>query len=169
MNKRAPQMWEQIIQHVDFKGRSVIDLGCGTGDFLLLALRHGAAWALGVDIDPHTARTAKETCKAGGHAALVMVEDIANLPPESEYDIGLCLGVMPYLENPVKAMAWMRASCQTSIIETPYAGDGPGPKAIVDDLDCLRFLEMFWGKPEVIGFTETDKGRRRTLWKCEHE
>lgn len=161
-------MWEQITKYVDFTGKSVIDLGCGTGDFLYRALKSGAAWVVGVDADPFTARQARETCKENGVRALILVEDIANMPDDSEYDIALCFSVLPYVSNQVSVLRWMSKCAKTSIIEMQYAGDGPGPPNITDDLDMLNYLSLFWDKPTVIGSTDVViRPARRTIWRCE--
>jgi len=167
MNKRAPDMWRQIREYVDFTGKTVVDLGCGPGDFMSRALQDGASWVIGVDIDPDTARQAKETCLEIGKTTIVLVDDIVNMPHDSEYDIGMCFSVLPYTSNPVAVLDWMSKCVGTSLIEMQYANDGPGPAQITDDLDMLKFLEMFWDKPQVIGRTEISVGKgRRTIWLC---
>lgn len=169
MNKRAQEMWEQIIQHVDFTGKTVIDLGCGTGDFLYRSLKDKAAWAIGVELDPFTARQARETCKSNGVKAIVLVEDIQTLPEDSEYDIAMCFSVLPYVRNQVSVLKWMKNCAKTSIIEMQYAGDGPGPANIVDDLDMINYLNLFWSKATVIGRTDvTIRQAFRTIWLCEN-
>ncbi|MFX8620485.1 50S ribosomal protein L11 methyltransferase, partial [Acinetobacter baumannii] len=43
----------------DFKGRSFLDIGCGSGLHALAAMRLGVARVVGVDIDPNSAATAR--------------------------------------------------------------------------------------------------------------
>ena len=51
------------LEDLDLHGRSVLDLGSGTGILSLAALRLGAAVALGVDVDPIATFVARETLR----------------------------------------------------------------------------------------------------------
>lgn len=50
----------KLIPSGDFKGRSFLDIGCGSGIHALAAARLGAARVVGVDIDPNSAATASK-------------------------------------------------------------------------------------------------------------
>ena len=47
-------------------GLNVLDAGCGTGILALAALKLGAAFALGIDIDPEAVRCARENARLNG-------------------------------------------------------------------------------------------------------
>jgi len=55
----------------DIEGRTVVDLGCGTGMLALAAALRGPAAVLGVDIDPEPLSTARENERRLGTASPV--------------------------------------------------------------------------------------------------
>lgn len=54
----------QAMQTIDFKSKTVCDMGCGTGILGILAMKMGAASAFGVDIEHWAAENAKENATA---------------------------------------------------------------------------------------------------------
>ena len=56
----------EILETLDLPGKRVLDVGCGSGILSLCALILGADSAVGVDIDPHAARTATENARLNG-------------------------------------------------------------------------------------------------------
>jgi putative methylase len=55
----------------DVIGKTVLDLGCGTGRLALAAYYLGAKWVVGVDIDKTAVKTARESTKKLGFKANV--------------------------------------------------------------------------------------------------
>ena len=58
---------------------SVLDAGCGTGEHVLLAAKHGAAEATGVDISPKAIEQARAKAASRGISAQFEVGDALNL------------------------------------------------------------------------------------------
>ncbi|MFM7078632.1 MAG: 50S ribosomal protein L11 methyltransferase [Bacteroidota bacterium] len=56
------QMLERMLE-VDFSGKSVLDIGCGTGILAILAKKLGASDILAVDFDPNSVENTAENCK----------------------------------------------------------------------------------------------------------
>ena len=164
-NTRSPAMWDIIHPHVDFVGKSVIDLGCGTGDFLWYAHQAGAKSVHGIDID-------KSRCYAPD-GAIVTEWDIDWLVEKDwkfvDIDIAFCFSVLPYLQNPVASLNWMHSRFNILLVECQYSGDGPGFKWIKDDDDMRTMLSMFsWKSIDSLGHTMVKENRyKRTIWKCE--
>ena len=49
--KRLPHFIERFPEGIDFKGKRIIDLGCGHGALACIAARDGAEEVLGIDIN----------------------------------------------------------------------------------------------------------------------
>ncbi|MEY3342431.1 MAG: hypothetical protein RL090_115 [Bacteroidota bacterium] len=56
------QMLERMLE-VDFSGKSVLDIGCGTGILAILAKKLGASNVLAVDFDPNSVENTIENCR----------------------------------------------------------------------------------------------------------
>jgi len=75
---------------VDFRGRSVVDLGCNFGYFSFLARRLGAISVVGVDIDPRAVRGAEILRDLQGLGGVSFHQgDFASFGPGEQFDIGL--------------------------------------------------------------------------------
>lgn len=72
----AGQHLAKAVGHVAFRGRAVLDIGCGTGEFLRLLLAQGAD-ATGLEVDPNTIRRAID---AGSDPARLVLGDGSTLP-----------------------------------------------------------------------------------------
>ncbi|MEO8589690.1 MAG: 50S ribosomal protein L11 methyltransferase [Flavobacteriales bacterium] len=74
------RMMVQAMLGVDLAGRSVCDLGCGTGVLAILAERMGASRVVAIDIDPGAVDNAKENLVRNGcHAITVEKGDATSL------------------------------------------------------------------------------------------
>ena len=62
----------------DFRGKSVLDVGCGSGILALVALKLGAAHARAVDTDPDAVEVTRENAARNGMSAQV-IADTASL------------------------------------------------------------------------------------------
>lgn len=63
----GPEEVGRVLQGLSLRGRSVLDIGCGSGGVTLaLAERHGAAEAVGFDVEAPVVERAKERAQAKG-------------------------------------------------------------------------------------------------------
>lgn len=72
-----------FISKEDIAGKRVMDMGCGTGVFAILAMKMGASYAKAIDIDVWAAENAKENVKKNSVEVDVLLGD-ANLLDENE-------------------------------------------------------------------------------------
>jgi tRNA A-37 threonylcarbamoyl transferase component Bud32 len=170
-NSRSGAMWEAIKKRVKVHNRTVLDVGCGHGDFLIRALMEGARMVRGVDHDQDIIDGIVD--KLGGlrglHPERVYVEhaDLAEYLASSRNfdDVILCLSVLPYVDMK-RVLPLIRDSCYTAVIECQCKGDGPG--TIYDDSELEGILRGYWSAVDMLGFTEVKEGQhRRSIWRCQ--
>lgn len=82
-------MLQHILEH-DFKGLSVLDMGCGTGILGILASMRGAAEVLGIDIDKWCTDNTEENCSLNRiHNMQVGLGGAELLPQTETFDVVL--------------------------------------------------------------------------------
>jgi malonyl-CoA O-methyltransferase len=88
---------EFIIRHLpDLAGKSLLDCGCGTGKFCLLASKKNASRIHGIDLSPMMIEAARQSCPT----ATFQCADISGTPiPIQEYDVVLSALVMGHLPD----------------------------------------------------------------------
>ena len=174
-NSRAEAMWRIISQRVDFRGKRVIDLGCGTGDFLWRAYVAGAREVIGVDTEYSKIKHIKNFDRPEISFAHDDI-DISVQIKENWFgqDIAFCFSVLPYLNDVPATLKWMSSNFPLCLIECQYHGDGPGLKNIGGDRGMMQLLiSNGFDSAEPIGQTRIE-GRlyagmpvHRTIWLCE--
>ena len=179
VNKRALDIWDIVTPHVNFRDKTVVDVGCGPGDFIRLALGYGAKHVTGIDMNFASLLDASNVLKDNGRAPdkefTLHSVDINDLVNEnnlvSRADILICFSCLPYLDNYVKATRWMaRMSKECALIESQYSGDGPGPAFLKGDGDMRDTLTAVWSSVEKIGETDTViRDASRSVWLCRSE
>lgn len=89
-------------------GQAVLDAGCGSGRYMLHALRRGAARATGVDLSPQMLARARAALEADGRAAPVelLQGSVAALPvADACADLVVCGLVVGHLQDLRLALA----------------------------------------------------------------
>ncbi len=177
VNQRAGEMWEQIVAAVDFRDKSVMDLGCGYGDFSVLALEAGALYVTAIDRDFIVAHQALDAIHEAGYfdadKAMVVIDNIDRVihiddGRYDKHDIIMCFSVLPYLDSMGATLKWIYDNSDLALIECQYFGDGPGPDDIVHDGDMDFILHATgWQDVEKIGETDVViRPATRSIWKC---
>ncbi len=173
-NTRAEAMWRVISQRVDFRNKRVIDLGCGTGDFLWRAYVSGAKTTHGVDIDPAICKL--ESVWLQDEGCLVEVPnikiDINSWVKQEDrkwsYDIAFCFSVLPYLDDIPATLQWMADTFPLCLIEAQYYPEPYHIKKINSDRGMVQLLvNNGFTNAEPIGKTYVEiRDLYRTIWMC---
>jgi len=167
-NTRSPEQWEIITRHIDFEGKTVLDLGCGRGDILIRAFEAGAQ-VIGIDKDKENVEYIRSACPK-----IEVIEDtIHDLPVLSELDIQqdiiICFSVLPYLYGPGYTLQWINDHSEVALIECQYADDGPGFHFLWGN-DEMEFWLLEVGqfkKVKPIGHTLVEgRNKKRFIWMC---
>lgn len=95
--------WTGGLKPEDFKGRKVLDAGCGMGRNSFWPLRYGAKELVAFDYDKRSVKAAKKNL-AFFRNAKVEFKSIYNIDYKNEFDIAFCIGVIHHLEDPKKAI-----------------------------------------------------------------
>lgn len=94
----------------DLHGKTVVDIGCGSGVYLREALARGAAKVVGVDPAPRMLDLARERIQQttdGSRFELVCSTFPAKLPVERA-DAAIVMGVMDYIADPAAFLSGLR-------------------------------------------------------------
>jgi SAM-dependent methyltransferase len=101
----------------EFAGRSVLDIGCGSGPYLLEALKRGARVVTGLDPAPQMLALARSRLEVAGVADRArLVEGYfpdARLEP---HEYGIVMGVMDYVEHPEAFLAALPNAVRTAVV-----------------------------------------------------
>lgn len=82
--------WLMIAQmkHIDFKGKSVFDYGCGTGILAILAKQLGALETVAIDIDPKSTENTEKNAIANGVEGIeILTGDLEVVDDNKTFDI----------------------------------------------------------------------------------
>ncbi len=85
----------------DLKGKSVCDLGCGTGRYVIAYAQSGARRVLGIDGAQSMVRQASSLIQEAGLQDTAQVQEypILNCPEDEVFDITIAVGVFDYTQD----------------------------------------------------------------------
>ena len=94
----------------DVRGRSICDIGCGSGRFVAELARRGAGHVTGVDVAPEMVRLAEDLVTTDGVADRCdfAVADVLNWNPNRKFDITIAIGLWDDLESPLERLRLIR-------------------------------------------------------------
>src|SRR5262245_14446589 len=106
-------------------GKTVLDIGCGSGPYVVEALKREASWVTAVDPAPHMLALTRERLNAERLAARCsMVEGLFPDLQLNEHDHAIVMGVMDYVADPKAFLAALaplvRASAVVSFPSTHW-------------------------------------------------
>ena len=100
------KQWVAPLGPGDFKGRIVMDAGCGMGRNSYWALRWGAGRVTAFDFDERSVEATRQNLREFSNA-IVLLKSIYDIDWCDEYDIVISIGVIHHLERPHLALANM--------------------------------------------------------------
>jgi 2-polyprenyl-6-hydroxyphenyl methylase/3-demethylubiquinone-9 3-methyltransferase len=91
----------------ELKGRTFLDIGCGSGLHGAAALRLGAAHVTAIDLDPKAVATTRAVLSrlAAGRPWQADVQSVFALPPEPRYDVVYAWGALHHTGDMRRAIA----------------------------------------------------------------
>lgn len=101
--------WTYSLTPEDFKGKDVLDAGCGMGRNSVWPLQWGAQKVVAFDCDNKSIEAAKKNLAPYPHAQVVF-SSIYDISWKNEFDIAFSIGVIHHLKYPKKGIKNMVAS-----------------------------------------------------------
>ncbi len=104
----------------DVSGKRGLDVGCGSGHYLLEALRRGASQMVGIDPALGTLELLRQQAEALGlldRVALIH-GDFPDQLPSSVFDFAIVVGVLDYVEQPVPFLQALRNAVRGTTVVT---------------------------------------------------
>jgi 2-polyprenyl-3-methyl-5-hydroxy-6-metoxy-1,4-benzoquinol methylase len=141
-------------------GKTVLDVGCGSGRYAVEFAKRGAARVVGVDYAPGMLELARNYAAAHGVAdrCEFVQGDFTTHTPQEKFDVAIAIGVFDYQDKPVEFLTRMAERCRGRIIAS-----FPGRSLIRMPLRKFRY---WLGDCPVLFYTEDqvrDLGQRAGL------
>lgn len=138
----------------DLTGKTVLDVGCGSGVYAADFARRGARRVVGVDLSAGMLALAERAAAERGVAARCEFRrgDFATLTFDESFDVSVAMGVFDYLSDPAPFLARM-ASLTTARVVVSF----PGHSLLRQPLRALRYRAT--GKGEVSFYSRADVER----------
>lgn len=96
--------WTYPLTPEDWKGKKVLDGGCGMGRNSYWPMKWGASSVTAFDFDKRSVARAKETLKEFP-SATVVYKSIYEIEWKNEFDVAFSIGVIHHLNDPKKALS----------------------------------------------------------------
>ncbi|HEY9035641.1 MAG TPA: tRNA 5-methoxyuridine(34)/uridine 5-oxyacetic acid(34) synthase CmoB [Pseudomonadales bacterium] len=150
---RSDWKWQRLIQHISpLAGRSILDVGCGNGYYLLRMLGEGAAYALGIDPTLRFIYQFEALRHYLGDIAADMLplksEDLPR--PIGGFDTVFSMGVLYHRKEPLEHLIELRDALAPGgelVLETlvlPAGSDG-----VLVPADRYAQMRNVWAIPSV--------------------
>ncbi len=104
----------------DLGGRTVLDIGCGSGRYAIEFARRGAARVLGVDFAPNMLAAARRHAEGQGVAdrCEFVLGDFMQMELGRSFDVCAAIGVFDYIAHPRPFLERMRALSSRWLVMT---------------------------------------------------
>lgn len=124
----------EVAKALSWKGKSALDVGCGTGLMAFEAARRGASKVVGIDFSPEAIRAAKEKYR---HPNLeYRVENIGR--HKGRYDIIMSLGTLEHMDDPLATLRLLKRRLNQGGAIVITSPNWSNPRGYI--LQTLRFL-----------------------------
>ena len=94
----------------DVRGKTICDIGCGSGRFVTEFAKRGAARVTGVDVAPEMLKLAQALVEQDGVAdkCHFVLNDVLNWKTDQKFDITIAIGFWDYIQDPPERLRLIR-------------------------------------------------------------
>lgn len=143
-----------LLQKIDFKGKSFLDVGCNSGQYCFTAKDNGASEVVGIDIDGRRILQARILAENEGYDVRFEERDIFDEPLNRRFDIVICIAVVTEIQNTFSAIEHLKQLIgRYALIELSLA------RPIVYASYSKRWLKGYEGLSRMAAVTEVRKIR----------
>lgn len=102
----------------DLSGKTVLDIGCGSGRYSVALAKKSAAGVIGLDFSENMVRLAESLAiKHGvGRVCKFIKQDFSMFKPESKFNLSIAMGVFDYIQEPKSSLLKMRSLTSEKMI-----------------------------------------------------
>ncbi len=102
----------------DVRGKSICDIGCGSGRFVTEFAKRGAGHITGVDVAPDMLKLARDLVEQDGVAAQCdfVLSDVLNWRTDQTFDITIAIGFWDYILDPPERLRLIRKLTDTTFL-----------------------------------------------------
>jgi 2-polyprenyl-3-methyl-5-hydroxy-6-metoxy-1,4-benzoquinol methylase len=102
----------------DVSGKSIVDIGCGSGIYSIELARRGARRVVGLDFSAPMLDIARASARKAGVATTEFVQDefLAHDFETEKFDVSIAMGVYDYLEHPAPYLAKMSSITRGTLL-----------------------------------------------------
>ncbi|MBI2024426.1 class I SAM-dependent methyltransferase [Candidatus Giovannonibacteria bacterium] len=97
---RVPPAKQEVLKEISWKGKTVLDAGCGTGELAHLISKKGAKKVLGIDYSESAINEAKKQYQ--NKNLFFEKSDLNNI--SGKFDVIISLGTLEHLDDPLGAL-----------------------------------------------------------------
>ncbi len=102
----------------DVRGKTICDIGCGSGRFVTEFAKNGAEHVTGVDVAPDMLKLAKTLVEKDGVAEKCdfVLSDVLNWKTDKKFDITIAIGFWDYIMEPPERLRLIRNMTNTTFL-----------------------------------------------------
>lgn len=148
-NKILPEYEVQFLKWIgplkpdDFKGKMILDAGCGNGRNSFWPIKYGASKVVAFDHAKQTVEVAKTNLKKFKNAQ-VFFGSIYDIPYRNKFDIAFSIGVIHHLMDPEKAIRELTKATKPGGLVLIWVYGLEGNKLIVLVVNAIRSMTKFF-------------------------
>ncbi|MCB2206565.1 methyltransferase domain-containing protein [bacterium] len=101
------------------EGRSILDVGCGTGVYALELARRGAQHVCGIDIAERMVEACTQRAEEEKLENTSFIRgEVQDLEKERQYDVSIGIGLFDYIKDPVPTLREMALRTKSDVVAT---------------------------------------------------